>query len=287
MPARKRSVLVLCLLLPLMGGGYVALVLGISAETAGVERQFGKAKGDDARQLRAYIEILAVDAVNESMRLRVSFAPGAALQGTRRDVAGQDVRGQLDDGDHTQELVFHGEEAMPAAGIEIDLHDGTVGAYPLDRFSAKLLVVAQDAARAPVPLQVTVWEQVVGWTLGTAQAADSSTPGLLLHFKMRRSAGLRLLVLTIYGQMVLIGLAALTIGVVTSLGIKPAETTLMGALTGMVFALPVLRYALPGSPPLGVSADLLVFFWAELAVGLALVLFVSTWARPKAPSKPL
>ncbi len=40
---------------------------------------------------------------------------------------------------------------------------------------------------------------------------------------------------------------------------SPAETTLSGSLAAIVFALPVLRNALPGSPPLGVEADMWVF----------------------------
>ena len=46
---------------------------------------------------------------------------------------------------------------------------------------------------------------------------------------------------------------------------SPTETTLIGSLAAIAFALPVLRNALPGSPPLGVEADMWVFLWAELA----------------------
>ena len=55
---------------------------------------------------------------------------------------------------------------------------------------------------------------------------------------------------------------------------SPAETTLIGSLAAIAFALPVLRNALPGSPPLGVEADMWVFLWAELAAVLALALLV-------------
>ncbi len=50
-------------------------------------------------------------------------------------------------------------------------------------------------------------------------------------------------------------------------------------MAAIAFALPVLRNAMPGSPPLGVSADMWVFLWTELAVVLALVLIVFKWAR--------
>ena len=36
---------------------------------------------------------------------------------------------------------------------------------------------------------------------------------------------------------------------------------------------------LPGSPPLGVEADMWVFLWAELAAVLALALLVFKWAK--------
>ena len=51
----------------------------------------------------------------------------------------------------------------------------------------------------------------------------------------------------------------------------------MGAVSGMVFALPILRNAMPGAPPLGVRADVLVFFWSELTTAAALALIVLAW----------
>ena len=54
---------------------------------------------------------------------------------------------------------------------------------------------------------------------------------------------------------------------------------MMGALAGVVFALPTLRNALPGGAPLGVTADTYVFLWAELAAVLAIGLLIATWAR--------
>jgi len=41
--------------------------------------------------------------------------------------------------------------------------------------------------------------------------------------------------------------------------VRPAERGLIGSLAAIAFALPVLRNALPGSPPLGVQADIWVF----------------------------
>jgi hypothetical protein len=54
---------------------------------------------------------------------------------------------------------------------------------------------------------------------------------------------------------------------------------LIGAIAAIAFALPVLRNALPGSPPLGVGVDMWVLLWTELAAVLALALLVFKWAR--------
>ena len=78
--------------------------------------------------------------------------------------------------------------------------------------------------------------------------------------------------------MVVLGCCAIVIGVLTFTDVRPAETSLIGALAAIAFALPVLRNALPGSPPLGVAADMWVFLWTELATVLSLALLVFKWA---------
>ena len=88
-----------------------------------------------------------------------------------------------------------------------------------------------------------------------------------------------LFALCAYGAMVVLGLSALAIGILVFAEVRQVDATLIGALAAVAFALPALRSALPGSPPLGVQADVWVFLWAELAVVLALGLVVFQWAR--------
>ena len=72
---------------------------------------------------------------------------------------------------------------------------------------------------------------------------------------------------------------ALIIGSLVFLGVRKIEPTLVSALGAIIFALPALRNAIPGAPPLGVRADVLVFFWAELGAVIGLCLFIAAWAR--------
>lgn len=74
--------------------------------------------------------------------------------------------------------------------------------------------------------------------------------------------------------MVVMGLGALTIGAMIFIGLRKLEVTLVGAVASMVFALFALREALPAPPRLGIRANILVFFWTELAAAVALCLFM-------------
>lgn len=277
--ARNRRGFVLGLILASAGLGYAALALGFGMEARVAERQFGEALQADAPQLGIYVEIIAIDAVNEGMRTRISFAPGQALQGKRPGVANQDLRVRLDDGDTIQELSFPAQTFLIAATFEVDLHDGTAAAYPLDRFSAVLGVAAYGPSGELIGLRAMVWEGIGGWTLDVAQRPSGVADGIRLRLGVQRSAGLTLLVLAIYGVMALIACAALLIGALVFLRLRPAESTLISAFGGMLFALPALRYAMPGAPPVGVWADLLVFLWAEMAVALGLILVIAAWAK--------
>ena len=79
--------------------------------------------------------------------------------------------------------------------------------------------------------------------------------------------------------MLVMMVCALIIGSLVFIGIRQIEATLVSALGAIIFALPAVHNALPGAPPLGVRADILIFFWAELGAIIALCLFITAWAR--------
>jgi hypothetical protein len=267
--------LVVILLVSLLS--YLALALGLGAGSTPSERSFGDVPGDDARQLGVYIEVLAIDAVNDVLRLRISFTPGPPAQHNRPAVTNRDIKVRLDDGDNEQDITFPANQPMAAAAFDADLNDGSIAGYPLDRYRVVVHIAAREAGDVPVPLRVTLWDGIAGWTLDVTEPPRSAAGELQLS--VRRSVGLRVLALAIYVEMALVAGVALTVGGMVFLRIRAAESTLIGALVGMLFALPAMRYAVPGSPPLGVRADLLVFFWAELALVLGLGLFMMSWVR--------
>lgn len=163
--------------------------------------------------------------------------------------------------------------------IAFDLDGGSVHDYPLDGYQAEMaLTCAEAGVDTALPIRVTSWEGTIGYAVQTSPVAGSRPNEVRLHLDIRRTGAIRFFGLAAYGAMVVMALSALAIGALVFVGVRKIEVTLVGAVAAIVFALPALRNALPGAPPLGVLADILVFFWAELSAVIALGLFVIAWA---------
>ena len=247
------------------------------------EKQFGiKAAGAD--RLRVYVEPLSVDAVKQSMQVRIDFAPGAVLRGPRPDVPARDLTVVLSNADTVQTRVFRANQPMTAGDLSLDLN-GDINRYPFDRYHAALRiqafegVAARPEADAPAPQAVAVWEGVLGFAVRAREEPGSASGDIRLRFDLRRTGAHTFFALAAYGAMVVLACSALTIGLMVFLGRRKLEATLTGALGPIVFSLPLLRNVLPGAPPLGVWGDMAVFLWAELAAVISFALFVLAWAR--------
>jgi hypothetical protein len=263
--------------------GYLVLLHYFRVYETPLEQQFGATAGQAAVQI--YVEPISIDAHNRSMHAHVRLVASRTLR--ERLVAAPDhslflILGQ---GDSAREILFPANQPVPTVTVDLDLSGGNVANYPFDTYRADLSVQCFADALPPateakaLAAEVGVWEAVLGFQLETAERPDSNPSEVRLHFDIYRSGGFALFALAAYGAMVVLGCAALTIGILAFMGVRRPDAPFVGALGAIVFALPTLRSALPGTPPLGVRADMLVFLWTEIAAVIAVALFVSTWAR--------
>ncbi len=154
----------------------------------------------------------------------------------------------------------------------------------MDTYRAELRIQLFEEATAPaneaqlLAAKVTVWEGLLGFHLRSTQQPASAPGEVRLSLKVRRSGAFSFFAFAAYGAMIVLGSCAFAIGSVTFVD-RRAEATLVGASASIAFALPVLRNALPGTPPLGVRADMFVFLWTELAAVIGLGLVTLNWAR--------
>ena len=264
--------------------GYVSLLRYFHVSEMPVERDLG-AKSAVGPIPQIYIEPISIDALNAAMQMRVTFAPSGLLYGERLAPTARRLRLVITHDKGVEELAVEANARPPTASFEVDLTGGSVADYPFDSYRADLRVqlledASPDIAEArPLEAKVTVWEGVLGFHLRSAEHSGSVPGEVKLSIEIRRGGALILFALGAYSAMVVLGCCALAIGLITFVDVRRAEATLIGAIAAIAFAMPVLRNALPGAPPLGVRADMYVFLWSELAAVIGLARVTLDWAR--------
>jgi hypothetical protein len=261
------------------GTGYLVMLSHFNVSELPRERHFAAGAIKPAGEV--YIEPIGIDAFNEAMQVRATIEPSASLSSDEHAAADRDLRLVVTHHKTVEEIKLPADQHIAAATFEVDLNEGSVAHYPMDSYRAKLGVQLFEGQTALVrlPARVTVWEEVLGYTLHTTARPGPAPDQVQLGIDITRSGAFVLFALCAYGAMALLGCCALAIGILTFCDVRRAEATLIGALAAIAFALPVLRNALPGAPPLGVQADMFVFLWTQLAAVISLGLLVFKWAR--------
>ncbi|GGC58872.1 DUF4436 family protein [Chelatococcus reniformis] len=282
-PARRRlrRGLLLVALLVLCAVGYGLVLQRFDISEVPIEAQFG-APIDEAGLVLSLLPV-AIDSTQETMQIRISVTPPPSPSGPRAAIATRDLTLRLHRDTFVEHIPIRAQQPLPELTRNFDLNDGSIRFYPVDRFSASvhLSVVEKGpgGSERALPLHVKMWEGILGFTVHGEQAAPIDPRDLNLSFSVRRTGAVKFFSITIYAAMVVLTLCALSIGSLVFIGFRKIEATLVGAMGAMVFALPALRNALPGAPPLGIRADVLVFFWAEIGAVVALSLFIAAWVR--------
>jgi hypothetical protein len=229
-----------------------------------------------------YLQPLEVDAVNDSLRTRISVLPDPSLADPAT-IADRDYVLKVRRGTQVEHVAIRTNQPLPEVTFDIDLDEGDIRDYPLDHYLATIGLSAseraEDGKERSLPIRVTSWEGILGFRVTGRQTATARPGELHLQFSVRRIGAAVFFGIAIYTAMAAMALCALTVGALLFLGVRAIDVALLGAFGALIFALPALRHALPGSPPLGVRADILVFFWAELVAIAALCLFVLAWVR--------
>ncbi|HEY1864768.1 MAG TPA: DUF4436 family protein [Roseiarcus sp.] len=259
--------------------GYVVMVRQFDVTALPLERHFG-ATDKVVPAGEVYIEPLSIDALDDAMQVRAYLAPGISESKNGKVASDHDLTLLVSHDSTVEEIKLVAGDHIASSTFEVDLNEGSVTHYPFDVYVARLGIEVTDTKSSlRLPARVTVWEGVLGYNLSTIGAPGPDPDDIQLTTKVKRNGAFALFALCAYGAMLVLAFCALAIGILTFADMCRPEATLIGALAAIAFALPVLRNAMPGSPPLGVAADMWVFLWTELAVVFALVLMVFRWAK--------
>jgi hypothetical protein len=268
---------------------YVALISVFDMQVRSEAVTFGVA-ADTPNRLDVHLEMLDLDAARLTATVRVSVVPSGGMRGARAVAPNKDVQLIVRVGDSVQDLLFRANERMASIDLPIVLGEGSVLRYPFDRYRSTMRWRAFEgspsARGAEVPMRFYAYESSPAFD-GRIQLAKFGTPGdMMLSISASRPVVIRWFASAIFLSMVAVGVSALAIGFMLFTRRRRLEATLLGALCSMMFAVPVMRNALPGTPPLGIAGDLIIFLWVELSVVFGLSLGVYSWSRDSLPVKP-
>jgi hypothetical protein len=262
---------------------YVAVFTVLYGVAPNTEREFAEAGSEPP--LNIYVTLVDMDPVREQLLVHLDFATIEGPHGAHYPgVPPRDMIVHVGDGNSVQDITLEAQRSAAPVTLRVSLR-GSVGDYPLDRYDGRISVSTSETAEegAPQAVRLMVWPVLSNWTVDTGRANLVHETGVDLNVHITRPSSFVVIAIAVYTAMALVGLSGLTIGGLVFLGIRRIDAALTGTLAAMVFAVPALRGALPGVPPLGGHADVLVFVWVELAVILGLTLFVITWARRGPP----
>jgi hypothetical protein len=274
-PLLRRAIILAALLIG------CAIVYGAILTQFDLSREPGEvelgAPADKAR-VALYVQPIQIDAVNESMQVRISVMP---LSDAKVTIADRDFLLTIQRGGQVEHVQIQAGQLLPEITFGFDLHEGDVRGYPMDRYVSLMTLAASEGAQneKSLPIHVTAWEGVLGFDVKAKSVSSQRSEELQLQFAVSRTGAVSFFGVAMYGAMLVMMFSALIIGSLVFVGIRRIEVSLIGALGAMIFALPALRNALPGAPPLGVRADIFIFFWAELGAVIALCLYIAAWAR--------
>jgi Domain of unknown function (DUF4436) len=276
--SRKIRLLMVGALLIALTASYLMILRHFNVSEQPGERMFSAAGSVGTAEV--YLEPLSIDATNQGMQLRAYLSPNLSNDKNARAGADRDLALLITHDKTVEEIKLAAGGHMASSTFEVDLNDGSVTDYPFDSFVARLGLQLMDGkASLNLPARITVWEGVLGYNLHTTSQPGADLTDVQLAIAIRRGGAIVLLALCGYAIMLVLGFCAVVMGVLTFINVRPPETGLIGSLAAFAFALPVLRGLLPGSPPLGVTADMWVFLWAEMVNVLALALVVFKWAH--------
>jgi hypothetical protein len=259
--------------------GYVLMLRHFNVSELPSERHFGAAGAAEPAG-EVYLEPIGIDALNDAMQMRAYLSPSITESKDARAASGRDLTLLVSHDKTVEELRLAAGDRIASSTFEVDLNEGSVAHYPLDAYRARYGVQLLDGKSSlRLPVRVTMWEGALGYSLHTTEQPQADPEDVELTTTITRSGAFALFGLCAYAAMVVLGLCALVVGVLTFIDVRQHETGFIGSLAAIAFALPVLRNAMPGSPPLGVQADMWVFLWAELAAVLALALVVFKWVK--------
>ena len=276
-----------------LGLGVIGLLIAVLAVSApyrseGASVVTGGAPTGPDVGITANISPLSVDAQLDVITTRFSFSsldPDLVDQNSYRLI--KDVRISVITWDGAQEFTYLRGSLLGGASVDVALDGWNIANYPFDEYNTELWISAVVLKPGPggeasvakdLMVRSAASGRVSGWNT-TVVLPTEVNANQQVFVQVSREFSTKLFALSILALIVILAAMVLWIALLVATNRRPMDAVLLTWATGVLFAMPILRNALPNAPPIGVAIDIYVFFWALLGALVAAVLLAVLWAR--------
>jgi hypothetical protein len=177
-----------------------------------------------------------------------------------------------------QTLIFPAGDAPAPQGIVLPAA-GIVQQYPFDSYSVSATLTARSVyadTEDEIPAVASVFFRVPGWSDQDASTASTDAQGQVVSASLVRDGSTKSIALLLLLLMIILAIIAILVTGAATRGRMRLELSVASWMTALLFALIPIRGFFPGAPPLGSWMDILVFFWVELILMMAVAAVAAT-----------
>lgn len=236
------------------------------------------------KDVKVEMRILSVDIVTGDMEARLVFKPSDELLDKNRIFLTKDIRVDTDTASTNDDTEYLKGQKMESFDIIITTY-GKSSDYPFDTHNASMYLMLTTPTHntdgtislTEVPFSLNCISNIHGYDIEISKDMKSSSVGYIdLIFNIKRANSTKTFAIFIIIMMWLLALSTCIVEIYWATTRK-IDTTIFAWMGTLLFAMVPLRNAMPEVPPIGVFADYISFFWAEIIVSLSLVSSIITW----------
>lgn len=237
--------------------------------------------------ITATAEPIDFDARTNTMTVRFKFDVTKAdlLEDGVRLVQG--IRITIYSPDGSDEVLFSRGEPIGNTEIEMGT-SGELYAYPLDTHDGFISLAAETYDRGAggintttgeLPIALAIDGSISGWEIAADLRDLNGYP--LAVFDMKRAFSTQAFAIVLVAMAITVAVLAFLTALLTVTDRRRFEMPMLAWVAAILFALPLLRTYLPGSPPIGAALDIYLYLWTFVLAVSALVLLFISWVRQR------
>lgn len=174
-------------------------------------------------------------------------------------------------------IVYDANSPIPPTELRLPLEGGRITTFPFDHYVVDLLLIATSDQDVPTTLDIVSSVHELNLRLAEAPSNGFLPTATVARVDVARNGVDQAWVVFVMVLSWALALSCASIAWVTIVWDQEEPFWVWGFCVGVLFALPPLRAALPGSPPSGTIFDFAAFYWAVGIVAITLLVEIIVW----------